>query len=43
MFYRGESFPVYSMMFSQFDSSLITTSGRNHINFWRVVQTVRKV
>lgn len=34
---EGEPFPIYKLLFSQYDSSFITTSGYCHINFWRIV------
>ena len=36
---QGDNLNVYNVLFSKTDSSLITTSGDGHINFWRIVTT----
>ena len=36
---QGDSLNVYNVAFSKTDSSLVTTSGDGHINFWRIVGT----
>ena len=36
---QGESLNVSNVAFSKTDSSLVTTSGDSHINFWRIAAT----
>ena len=36
---QGDNLNVYNVAFSKTDSSLVTTSGDGHINFWRIVNT----
>ena len=36
---QGENLNVYNVAFSKTDSSLVTTSGDAHINFWRIAGT----
>ena len=36
---EGDPYPVYSLLFSPFNPTLITTCGQGHINFWRIVTT----
>jgi WD40 repeat protein len=36
---EGGSYPVFSLCFSPFNSSLLTSSGYCHINFWRIAET----